>query len=300
MSDLTIPSTRHTPSEFFLFRYQLFVDYHNFQTTTDGPQTANELYKARNEIMKLIIEALPSASETDKLNYSIQQKKSESQYLLIAQENRTKTVIQNQEDYSVLHQPYVWIAIDMSDNVQTIAISSRGDLHAKHVATKLTEKLQRLLKKRDLDIQVHEIKITSSFWNYAKSNEGQIKEVGFIVCPPNMPGLTEAFDREISQYAKGTNAKQAEIIVKAGRNDTLILNEQDTKLQVLANYSEAGGGDYYFKTVGSKKRVRPLNVQQSIVASPIQEKSLLPPDTKSNKVSIFSKLRKLCAIKRKK
>ena len=277
MDSPTAPSSRYTPTEFYLFRYQLFVDSNHFQLTTDGPNSAEALYKTRNEIMRLVIELLPKATATDKLNYSIQLKKSKSQYLLLAQENRSKTVIQNQEDYSVLHQPYVWIAIDMSDSVQTIAITSRGDLHARHVAKKLTEKLQRLLKKRELDIQVHEIKVTSSFWQYAKSIEGQIKEVGFSVYPPNMPGLTEAFDKEISLYAKGTNAKQAEIIVKAGRNDSLILNEQNAKLQTLANYSEAGGGDYYFKKVGSKKRVRPLNVQQSITACPIQEKTLLPP-----------------------
>lgn len=294
--------SKHTPTEFLLFRYQLFVDIANFRPGLEsigGIETPQELYKQRNELFRQALEFLPQTPHNAKLTYSIEQKKSKTQYLLLAQADRMKKITQQQEDFLVPHQPYSWIAIDMMPGHQVIGITSRTDLHAAYVANKLAERLQKLLKDFYLDLQVEEIRNPRSFWKIAEEHEGKIQQVCITINPPNMPELTEEFDKELTEFTQSAQAKQTDLILKSHRGQQLEINENNPRLAALAHYADNGGGKYYFKTTDSKRPIRPVGAQESLTATPMAEKMLIEEDKDSPKTSILTKLRKLGRVRKR-
>lgn len=295
--------SKHTPSEFLLFRYQLFVDSTNFQPgfkSIGGIETPEELYKQRNNLFRQALESLSTPLNNAKLTYSIEQKKSKTQYLLLAQAERMKKITQQQEDFLVPHQPYSWIAVDMMPGHQVIGITSRTDLHARYVANKLSERLQKLLKNCYLDLQIEEIRNPRSFWKIAEEHVGKIRQVCITINPPNMPELTDAFDKELTEFTQSAQAKQTDIILKSHRGQQLEINENNPKLAALAHYADNGGGNYYFKTTDSRRPIKPIGAQESLTAAPIAEEMLIEQDIDSPKTSILTKLRKLGRVRRRK
>lgn len=293
---------KNKPAEFYLYRYQIFVDQAPIQLQFDNNDTRESLYEKRNIYL---LEALKKIADfpahQTRYTYKIELNPDDSQLLLFVQAERTKTLTQNKEDIHLPHQPYGWVAVDMSSSVQTIGITSHGDLRAEHVFKDLERKLQRILSENNLDIQIEPIRKRRAFWEIVDDNMGKIKEVGIIINPPNMPELTETFDKELTKFTESAGAKKTTLILRAKKDNTLNICETNKQLQDLANYADLGGAKYYFKTTETKTRITPDGKQEILSATPVEntDRLLIETDRDEQHKSILTRIREFCKLPRK-
>lgn len=288
---------KNKPQNFWLYRYQIFVS-EPFQPELYGIEekrgikTSADLKAIRNNILRGIIPALPNTKDNRNHCYQITSiSEDRTQFLLTAEAQRSRKVMQNRTPKNVPHQPWAWIAIDTDDDVQTIAIAPVSDMRQDTINRVLTSNLQRILKKKGLDFVTHSIKRDDGFWEYVQENKGALREVTFTVSPPNMPGISTTVGSQLTELIKSTQAKQGNISLKAPRGATLELHQGNTRLRNFVDHVNKGGGDYSFLRKGSTKKDTPKNIQKSIVATPHPTVQLFEVDIDSPAASILTKIR---------
>lgn len=294
-------SNKHKPTEFYLYRYQISVDKSPIQLQLGETITPEKLYKERNLYLLRALETIVnSPAQESHYTYKIEAQPNDTQLLLFVQAERTKTIIQNATDFHIQHQPYGWVAIDMDPKIQTIGISSRGDLKAKHVLSDLDKKLQSILSAQHLNIYIEAIRKHRAFWEIVDDNRDKIKEVGIIINPPNMPELTSTFDKELSQFTESAGAKQTALILKAKKDATLNIEESNPRLNALANCADQGGAKYYFKTTESKTKITPEGKQDILRGVPVEDTDRLNIQTDGDvhHKSILTRIREWCRLPR--
>lgn len=298
----SIITEKKKPQKFWLYRYQIFVT-EPFQPELNGLpgtrqiKTSSELKAIRNEILRELIPALPNKKDTRNHCYQITQTYERgTQFLLTAEAQRSKKVMQDRNPKKVPHQPWAWIAIDTADDVQTIAIAPVSDMRQETINNVLTSNLQRLLKEKGLDFVTHSIKREDGFWEYVRENRGMLREVTFTVSPPNMAGISKTVGQQLTELIKSTQAKQANVSLKAQRGATLELQEGNTRLRNFVDHVDKGGGDYSFIRKGSVKKETPRNIQKTIVATPQPDTQLIEVETTSPTTAILTKIRIECKL----
>lgn len=295
-------SNKHEPAEFYLYRYQISVDKSPIQLQFGEDITREKLYEERNRYLLKALETIANSPSTDSsYTYKIEAQPNDTQILLFVQAERTKTITQDKKDYHVPHQPYGWVAIDLDPHIQTIGITSRGDLKAKHVFSDLDKKLQSILSAKHLNIFIEAIRKHRAFWQIVNDNRDKIKEVGIIINPPNMPELTSTFDKELSQFTESAGAKQTALILKAKKDATLNIEESNPRLNALANYADQGGAKYYFKTTESLTKITPEGKQDILRGVPVENTDRLNIQTDGDEhyKSILTRIREWCRLPRR-
>lgn len=298
----TVVTDKNKPKDFWLYRYQIFVS-EPFQPELNGFEekkgikTATDLKAIRNDILREIIPALPSKKDHRNHCYQITSISEDgTQILLTAEAQRSRKVMQNRIPKNVPHQPWAWIAIDTDDDVQTIAIAPASDMRQETINRVLTSNLQRILKKKGLDFVTHSIKRDNGFWEFVQENKGTLREVTFTVSPPNMAGISKTVGQQLTELIKSTQARQANVSLKAQRGATLELQEGNTRLRNFVDHVNKGGGDYSFLRKGSVKKETPRNIQKTIVATPQPDTQLIEVETTSPATAILTKIRIECKL----
>ncbi len=286
------------PKEFWLYRYQLYVQ-EPFERTLQGVltekniETPAQLKEARNTIMREVLEHLPQTATLTNHGYKIIRTEGEgTQYLLMADSQRSRKITtKDHVDKKVDHHPWAWIAIDTADDVQTIAIAPESDMRVDTAMNKLTGNLQRLLKKRGLEFIANPIINDTAFWKFVRENEGSLREVTFTVSPPNMAGLSHTVGKQLTEIIKTTKAKKADVSLKAPRGKNLELQKGDARLRNFVDYIGQGGGGCTFVKKGSPRKIELKNERETIIATPVPPEQLIEIETTSSAASVLTKIR---------
>lgn len=260
----------NTPQEFYLYRYQLHINQ-PFQPELNiggGCKTEEEIANKRQILMLEAVEFLLKKNPKNTHKYQLCKKnEDETRVLLTAEVNRRKKFVQNMQPHTVLHQPYAWIAIDSDLDIQTIAVAQESDLRHETVIKHLAQNLEIFLSQRGLHITVNAIYRKDSFWNFVSEHKSQLREVNFVIHPPNMSKLTEKVGVNITNLIESIDAKCAKLACSAKQNQNLHLEKNNTRLSGLVSYVQAGGGQYSFKLKGDKKDYKPKDQQKTFKAT---------------------------------
>lgn len=258
------------PQTFYLYRYQLHIN-EPFQPSLKlgkGCTTKKELSQKRQELFKEAINFIQSKSSKNTHRYQlVDTNEDETCFLLTAEADRRKRIVQNKKAQSVVHQPFAWIAINTDPNFQTIAVAQESDLRQEAVVTHLGQNLEIFLAERGLHISISPIFKQDSFWSFVNEHKHKLKEVSFVIHPPNMPALTKRIGEDVAKLAASLDAENANLSYKAKRSKPLQLRKSDRKLSGLVYYVQGGGGTFFFRLEGDSKKHILKKQQQSFRAS---------------------------------
>lgn len=297
-----------TPLNFYLYRFQLTVTtptpfqtqtiYKNGQPVnidTPGKLMENKLFILR-EILKEMDNVIEEKFHIRKEDYT---EKDGDQFLLTCKKNTNISYTENYQKKKQLHQPFVWIAIDTSEHVQTIGITGCKDLGANTAAKKFSAILQNSLKKYNITLEINPIRPQFTFWDFIKEHKS-IKTVSFTLPPPNMSDLNDTFTEELREYTGSTGGGRTQVTTTANGSNALDLSQNNPRLEQMARCADLGGGSYYIVPQGSTKRISPKGkgVHEFISASPLplQQEEFQLQDKKKG---ILTKLREICTLRKK-
>lgn len=251
----------------------------------------------------ILREVLGNINDIEEEKYRIKKEvcmeKDEDQFLLTYQKNTNISYTENYQKKKQLHQPFVWIAIDTSEHVQTIGITGCKDLRADTAANKFSTILQNKLRENNLTLEINPIRPQSTFWDFIREHKG-IKTVSFTLQAPNMSDLNDTFTEELREYTGSTGGERTRVTTTAYGTNSLDLSQDNSRLEQMARYADQGGGSYYIVPQGSTKRISPKGkgVHQSISANPLPPKQEEFP-LQDQKKGILTKLREICTLHRK-
>lgn len=294
-----------TVQSFYLYRFQLTIATATpFQTFTvelaKKPvfiDTPDKLMENKLNILRDILKEMHDVTDDA---YHVRQesctKADAGQFLFTCQKNTNITYTENYQRKKQRHQPFVWVAIDTDEHVQTIGISGCRDLGANTASKIITSILQKRLQSMNLTLEINPIRPKSTFWDFIESHK-TIKTVSFTLLAPNMSDLNDTFTAELRDYTGSTGGGRTQITTTARGNNNLNLSRSNKKLQQLARYADEGGGSYYVVAQGSTSRISPKGkgVHQSISALPTEpiQKELLES---SKQTDILTAIRSQCTM----
>jgi len=91
------------------------------------------------------------------------------------------------------------------------------------------------------------------FWSLLHQYEGKIKSVEFEIITPNMANISGSLSDDLKDFAKATNSTRNKLKLESDPEAPLHLEENNSTLQGLVNYSSEGGGNISLKIDGIKK-----------------------------------------------
>lgn len=295
------------PISFYLYRFQLTVTSPTpFQQITiykEGkPVIIDTPEKLTENRLFIFREILKNTTEIKKDPYLIRNvpcsESEEDQFLMTCQKDTTIPYTENYQRKKQRHQPFVWIAIDTSEHVQTIGITRCKEISANRTANEFAAMFQKRLNEKNLTLEIHPIRPKSTFWEFIKGFDS-IKSVSFTLLAPNMSDLNDTFTDELREYTGSTGGMRTQVTTTAHGTNSLELSENNPRLMQMARYSDQGGGSYYIVQQGSTKRISPKGkgVHQTISALPMKPQQGEFPF--SNKLEvILTAIRRRCKIAR--
>ena len=291
----TFEKEKHLPMSFQVYRYQLPVLTLRQGLLGRENKTEEELKRDRNETFRKIISSLLEAdTEKWKVRFTLQyQSEDQEQYVIIMESLRQKRITYELEQRVVPNQPYVWLAIDTNEKSQVIAVQRGKELAVETVINTLSSLIHKDIEKEGYSLTINPIRRPQSFWEFVKENQGTIKEVCFIISPPNMPQLSQAIGKDVQTFVQSTNGKEGRISAVARKGESLELSESNSRLESIVRFVDDGGGDYFFRRGNKKRKEKPKDRERIIEAAPLEES---PPLIKESEGGVLTKIRELFSL----
>jgi hypothetical protein len=110
------------------------------------------------------------------------------------------------------------------------------------------------------------------FWDLIKANVGKVQEIVFEIITPNMANISGTLPDNLKDFARATNALRSKIEISSEKSNALKIDENNTTIAVLVDYSSEGGGDISIKINGLKKKIHTSKTVREVA---IDEASLI-------------------------
>ncbi|MCQ9325871.1 hypothetical protein [Neisseria dentiae] len=180
-----------------------------------------------------------------------------------------KTVTRETENFETMSEedwPRVYAIVWNDDEQQILALEHRTSAFNKTntLANLLTKRLNEVLCKYNLNVQIYPIFDEQSFWQLVQGQK--VEQIEFKMVTPNMANISKALSDDLKALAKYSNSANTELTMNAPENGELNLSPELPQLQDLVDYSSKGGGSIRVKYKGVRTKKDTTNTHSSIIA----------------------------------
>ncbi|ROV56971.1 hypothetical protein [Neisseria chenwenguii] len=179
-----------------------------------------------------------------------------------------KTVTRETENFETMSEedwPRVHVIVWNDDEQQVLALEHRTSAFNKTniLANLLAKRLNKVLYKHNLNVQIHPIFDKQSFWQLVEGHK--VEQIEFKMVTPNMANISKALSDDLKALAKYSNSANTELTMNAPENGELNLSPKLPQLQDLVDYSSKGGGSIRVKYKGVRTKKDTANTHSSII-----------------------------------
>lgn len=242
---------------FELFRYQILpVDRYFQGDFFSGIHDVEELIKHKN---KFFAEALQGQGDFSNKRHKTAVKQllhHDDFYLYRIAHNKTlHRETRDFKDETIDSWPSILVAIWNHPEKQCIAVQKRTTAFAKceTVAKLILEKLEPQLTHFQLRAIYEPLFEKQQFWTLLRQYRGKVKSVNFEIITPNMANISGTLPDDLKLFAKCTNSTRNNLKIESEPDSALHLEEDNSALKGLVDYSSEGGGNISLKIDGIKK-----------------------------------------------
>jgi hypothetical protein len=256
---------RSNQAAYHVYRYQILpVALASQLELFESPPDIENIISRKNEIFRAALLSLSrfTYSRTrirhrvtfESGNYVVVQ--------LAANRNLIRTI--EFEDEEIENWPAITIAVDNDPESQKILIQINPEAFGdtKTAAKILQDNLNDALRRSWLRVYIEPTFRASNFWQLVADYRGKIKQIHFRLISPNMASISKALSFDLKSIHKQTNSKETDVVLNSPPDGTLVVNEEDTFVKGLVDYSAEGGGEIMLRIRGLKKKV---NASESVV-----------------------------------
>ncbi|WP_278369783.1 hypothetical protein [Pseudoalteromonas lipolytica] len=242
---------------FELFRYQILpVDRYFQGDFFNGVHNVEELIKHKN---KFFAQALLGQSDFSNKRHKtvVKQLLHHGDFYLyrIAHNKTLHRETRDFKDETIDSWPSILVAIWNHPDKQYIAVQKRTTAFAKceTVAKLILEKIEPQLTHFQLRAIYEPLFEKQQFWTLLRKYRGKVKSVDFEIITPNMANISGTLPDDLKLFAKCTNSTRNNLKIESEPDSALHLEEDNSALRGLVDYSSEGGGNISLKIDGIKK-----------------------------------------------
>lgn len=242
---------------FELFRYQILpVDRYFQGDFFNGVHNVEELIKQKN---KFFAQALLGQSDFSNKRHKtvVKQLLHHGDFHLyrIAHNKTLHRETRDFKDETIDSWPSILVAIWNHPDKQYIAVQKRTTAFAKceTVAKLILEKIEPQLTHFQLRAIYEPLFEKQQFWTLLRKYRGKVKSVDFEIITPNMANISGTLPDDLKLFAKCTNSTRNNLKIESEPDSALHLEEDNSALRGLVDYSSEGGGNISLKIDGIKK-----------------------------------------------
>ena len=242
---------------FELFRYQILpVDRYFQGDFFNGVHNVEELIKHKN---KFFAQALLGQSDFSNKRHKtvVKQLLHHGDFYLyrIAHNKTLHRETRDFKDETIDSWPSILVAIWNHPDKQYIAVQKRTTAFAKceTVAKLILEKIKPQLTHFQLRAIYEPLFEKKQFWTLLRKYRGKVKSVDFEIITPNMANISGTLPDDLKLFAKCTNSTRNNLKIESEPDSALHLEEDNSSLKCLVDYSSEGGGNISLKIDGIKK-----------------------------------------------
>lgn len=245
-------------TSFELFRYQLLpIDRFLQGNLLTGVGSIDELISRKNEFFSEAIKGTQNFS--DERHETITKKLYEEDDFFLLRIAHNRSINRETKDFRdevIDNWPSILVAIWNHPEKQLVAVQRRATaFSSSEVVVKMIIKaISNSLAHHHLRAIHEPLFEKQQFWSLLHQYEGRVKAVEFELITPNMANISGSLSEDLKSFAKATNSTRSKLKIESDPEAPLHLEERNSTLQGLVNYSSEGGGNISLKIDGVKKK----------------------------------------------
>lgn len=245
-------------TSFELFRYQLLpIDRFLQGNLLTGVGSIDELISRKNEFFSEAIKGTQNFS--DKRHETITKKLYEEEDFFLLRIAHNRSIHRETKDFRdevIDNWPSILVAIWNHPEKQLVAVQRRATAFSSSevVVKMIINAISNFLAHHHLRAIHEPLFEKQQFWSLLHQYEGRIKAVEFELITPNMANISGSLSEDLKSFAKATNSTRNKLKIESDPEAPLHLEESNSTLQGLVNYSSEGGGNISLKIDGVKKK----------------------------------------------
>tara|TARA_R110002124_G_scaffold17592_4_gene73619 strand:+ start:207 stop:1058 length:852 start_codon:yes stop_codon:yes gene_type:complete len=243
---------------FQLFRYQLLpIDRFLQGNLLTGVRSIEELIIRKNEFFSEALSGKRNFSDNrnEKITRKLYQ---DGEFFLFRIANNRSIHRETKEfkDELIDSWPSILVAIWNDPEHQLIAVQKRTSAFwsCEAVVKMIMNAMSPQLAHHHLRAIYEPLFEKQRFWSLLHKYEGRIKSVEFEIVTPNMANISGALPDDLKEFAKHTNSTRNKLKLESDPDAPLHLEESNTVLKGLVDYSGDGGGNISLKIDGIQKK----------------------------------------------
>lgn len=257
-----------TATVFELFRYQILpIDRYLQGNLLTGVSTIEELIERKNEFFSEALSGTNSFSNKKHETVTRRLYERDDFFLFKIANNRSiHRETREFKDEIIDNWPAILVGVWNRNDKQLIAVQRRTSaFSSSEVVVKLIlGKLSNQLGHNHLRAIHEPLFEKRQFWAILSQYQGKIKSVEFEIVTPNMANISGTLPDDLKEFAKQTNSTKNKLKIESDPEAPLHLEESNSVLQGLVNYSSEGGGNISVKIDGIKKKYQTSNKVKEI------------------------------------
>ena len=247
---------------FYLYRYQSLPITKQYDLRYDLDEiirNKNEYFK--NAILQLKHELPKSKKKT--YTYEVKSYIEDNFLVILSKKQNVKYYTHEHREEYIDSFPPARIIINNKSNVQVIAIE-KSKYAPNTIRNVIEHFINNELERNNLSIKIAPLYKESTFWNFIEQNKDHIEHVKFTLITPNMSNISGGLCSDLKEIAKRTKAVTSEYKIIADKNATLRIDDSDSAIAGLAEYTANGGGSAQIKLRNSKVKYKSNDHQLEI------------------------------------
>lgn len=201
----------------------------------------------------------------------------ESKIMMItSRQKKVKYIREDHTEDKIASFPFVHLIFDNDKDYQILAVENKSDYKPATIVNLLEKTLQNYLKKDNLTVKFSPIYRENDFWLYLEKNKNNISSVTFSIITPNMSNISSRLCDDIKTTAKMTGAAVTDLKLSADKNGSLHIDQGNTMLDGIIDYTSQGGGEISAQSKKSKLSFSSNDFQLTIEVSEEFLKECLP------------------------
>lgn len=267
---------------FHLFRYQILPSSRHFQESIYDGKTINDILASKNAIFWAILKSIdPFVTSRAK---NVTQILAESEDLLVLRTGVARKLLRSTEDFKseqLDNWPSAAVIVWNDEEKQILAIEHNPNAFNSPsvLARRLQKNIDKHLAPYQLNLHIKTLFDQRLFWDLIKKHEGGIEILEFNYLTPNMASISKALTDTLKNVAKESNSVRNTLQLKAEKNSSLVISEENAQLNGLLDYTSKGGGDVKIKLRGLRKKVTVGHENKEVEVGELDFEGPLAPES---------------------
>ncbi len=233
--------------------------------------TIEELTNRKNEIFEYVLKNFPTLRYRQ--NEIHQKVDLNSAPWFVMEINSQRSLKREMPDFNeerIDTWPHVVIIFNNRPDIQMIAVSknTRAFNSGSTVIKILQDNLAPVLQVYQLSIDIGARFEEKEFWNLVDEHREKIVSVNFELISPNMANISKNLKLDLKQIAVDTNSHRTDVKLNSSEGGILNLNQDNSIVNSLVDYSSKGGGTIklkikgYKRTLSTSKHVKKISMEE--------------------------------------